>query len=267
MPAKQPAEPEAKTLDTPLLEDVIAETESRGYGPMMEKAISAGQVEALSKLMGLQEQWEKRQARKAFDRAFSQFQAEVDPVQRKKPMKKATGSGGGLNYKFADLAAIHEAVSDPLTKHGFSFSWDAVVEDRDKRQVLTVTCKLRHRDGHVETSTFAMPVEKTPHRPEPQDYAATYTYCKRYTLIGVLGLMTAEEDTDGIEGRNRPEPITEQQAITLEEWLTETNSDKAKFLKWIGAKKISEIAAHDYKRAVAQLKKKRDEQRAAEADA
>ncbi len=71
------------------------------------------------------------------------------------------------------------------------------VEHKDAH--MKVTCKLTHFKGHSETSTFEIPISKDQYMTEPQKYASAQTYAKRYTFTNVLGITTADEDTDATD--------------------------------------------------------------------
>lgn len=69
----------------------------------------------------------------------------------------------------------------------------------------------------------------------------------------LLNIVTCEDD----DGNGGGEPITLDQAVEIDTLLTETKSDKARFLKWIGAASVPEIMARDYEKAVRKLNEKR----------
>jgi hypothetical protein len=92
------------------------ETESVTLTPMdmIDRAVASGaNVETLTKLMDLQERWEKNQARKAFDAAIADAKAKIKPVHR-----NVTGHN---SKKYADFANIARAVDPILSEHGLSY--------------------------------------------------------------------------------------------------------------------------------------------------
>ena len=79
---------------------------------MLSRAIEGGAgIEVLEKLMDLQERWEARQARRAFDEAVAAAKSEIKPIVRNRE---------GHNAKrYADFAAIAAAGScDRCTAEG-----------------------------------------------------------------------------------------------------------------------------------------------------
>ena len=109
---------------------------------MLNAAINRGaDMDVLTKLMDLQERWERTQARKAFDDAIAAAKAEIKPIP-----KNRIGHG---DRKYADMAAIAEAVDPIITSHGLSYRYRTVQTDR-----ITVTCVLSHRAGHYEETTL-----------------------------------------------------------------------------------------------------------------
>jgi len=49
----------------------------------------------------------------------------------------------------------------------------------------------------------------------PQSYATAQSYAKRYTLLNVLGIGTADEDTDATDSDNNAEPQSQKSKIIL----------------------------------------------------
>lgn len=90
--------------------------------------------------------------------------------------------------KYADLAAIIEAVRKPLTNNGLSFV--QLTEGSDTG--VTVTTRLLHVSGESVSSSLWLPVaQKT-----PQAYGSALTYAKRYSLSALVGIA-ADVDDDG----------------------------------------------------------------------
>ena len=67
---------------------------------------------------------------------------------------------------------------------------------------------------------------------EAQKHGAALTYGKRQSLTSVLGLTTADDDTDGVERGGKPDPITEGQLADLEALIEDVGADWQKFLAW-----------------------------------
>jgi hypothetical protein len=168
---------------------------------LLEQAIAKGvDIDQLQKFMDMVEHWEKRQAEKAFRDAMADFQSKV-PVIPKKKVAKINSQKGNYSYKFADLGTIATTIKDALNVCGLSYRW----EFQDNGAKLKVTCFISHRDGHTESSVMEAGMDNSGYKNDIQQKGSTQTYLQRYTLIGALGLSTADEDNDG-----RGNPTTNQ---------------------------------------------------------
>lgn len=112
-----------------------------------------------------------------------------------KKSKKAVinSTRGNFSYKFADLGTIVAAIKAPLKECGLSFRW----EFEDAGNKLKTTCYISHIDGHTEKTSMESGLDTSGAKNDIQQKGSTQTYLQRYTLIGALGLTTADEDNDG----------------------------------------------------------------------
>lgn len=188
---------------------------------LLEKAIEKGVgMEQLKELMDLQERWEKKEARKAFFDALSKFQTMV-PVIKKNRIAKIASQKGNYSYKFADLGSISSSIKSALVECGLSYRW----EFKEATGKLTVTCFVSHRNGHTETSVMEAAFDTSGYKNDIQQKGSTQTYLQRYTLIGALGLSTADEDDDGRANPRTQQPSTEQtEEEILAHWRQAVNS-------------------------------------------
>lgn len=156
---------------------------------LIEQAIAKGLgVAELEKLVALQERWEERQARKAFFDAFTRFQSECPDLRKTKQV-----SFQQVNYKYAPLADITRQIGQLLKTHGLSYRW----EIKDTEKEINVSCLITHVDGHTETTTMMANPDTSGAKNQIQARGSAIEYLKRYTLIGSLGLSTADTDIDG----------------------------------------------------------------------
>ena len=89
--------------------------------------------------------------------------------------------------RYADLAAVFEAVRKPLAESGISFT--QTTELRDGAFILRTT--LRHNSGQWIASEYPLPLNG-----KPQEIGSALTYAKRYSLSAMVGIA-ADEDDDG----------------------------------------------------------------------
>lgn len=170
--------------------------ELNNYSPhsLLSQAIAQNlDIDKLSKLMDLQERWEKNQARKSFFVALSKFQKEVPELKKSKHVYYTTKSGSRIEYNYTPISEISKQLKEPLQKNGFSYRWEFSENGKIK-----CTCIVSHVDGHTEASTMEAEKDSSGNKNDIQAIGSTRTYLQRYTLIGVLGLTTAEDDNDKI---------------------------------------------------------------------
>lgn len=161
---------------------------------LISQAIQSGlDMAALEKLVALQERWEAGQARKAFFEAFTKFQSEAPELRKTKDVDFETKTGGRTNYKYAPLADIARQIGKTLKDNDLSYRW----EIQDDAASIKVTCLVSHVSGHTEQTTMTANPDTSGAKNAIQARGSAIEYMKRYTLIGALGLTTADSDIDG----------------------------------------------------------------------
>ena len=158
---------------------------------LMTIAVERGaQVDQLEKLMALHERWEAEQARKAFHTARARFQSLCPEI-----VKDKEGGGNSFKYKYASLPGIIRQVKQPLSECGLTFRWE--IDDKGKEHQIEVSCILSHCDGHSEHNSMSAMPDDSGAKNDIQQRGSAVTYLQRYTLIGVLGIASANDDDDG----------------------------------------------------------------------
>jgi hypothetical protein len=205
-------------------------------------------VEQLKELVALHEHMEARDAAKEFARALAAFQAECPRIGRNKTADITTKSGSKFDYTYTSLDEVARIVNPILFKHGLSYGWDMEEAAAGK---LTVTCTLLHMNGHSRASRFTLPTESASAMSAQQKYGAALTFGQRRTLEAVLGITTTDSTPD--EQEADPTPIDDDQLYQLEDLLSESGADKARFLTFMGVERLADIRAIDYARGVSAL--------------
>lgn len=161
---------------------------------MFRIAVQSGaDMDQLERFMTLQTQWERREAEKAYSKAFAAFKSEAVRI-----IKNRSVTAGPLNgKKYAELFAVVNAVTPALSQYGLSASWKLT---KDERDWLEVTCTLRHELGHSESVSMGGPPDAGGAKNKIQERASTITYLERYTLKAITGLSEQEDDDDGGHG-------------------------------------------------------------------
>lgn len=159
---------------------------------MFRIAVQSGaDMDQLERFMTLQTQWERREAEKAYSKAFAAFKSEAVRI-----IKNRSVTAGPLNgKKYAELFAVVNAVTPALSQHGLSASWKLT---KDERDWLEVTCTLRHELGHSESVSMGGPPDAGGAKNKIQERASTITYLERYTLKAITGLSEQEDDDGGV---------------------------------------------------------------------
>lgn len=87
--------------------------------------------------------------------------------------------------KYADLAAIRDAVIPALSKHGIA----AVSSTEYTNGQLVLRTALIHSSGQYLDATYPLPVDN-----KPQVMGSAITYAKRYTLAALCQIAADEDD-------------------------------------------------------------------------
>lgn len=212
---------------------------------VIDKGISTENVGALEKLVDLYERMEIRNAEKAFNSAFVALQQDLPTI-----VAESVIPNRGKYQRYEDLM---RDVGPLLVRHGFSTSF---TQDYKENRV-TVTCHLRHVEGHSEANAFSVRVSGKADSETQADSKASTT-ARRNAFIQSLNLVIRQdalldEDQDAsIEGAF----LKVEQVLYLKELVKSTASDEKAFLAFAGASKYEEITVARYDRLVAALHKK-----------
>jgi hypothetical protein len=179
------------TAKPPVVQQTRAVAASATPADLLRIAVESGaDLDKLERLMALQTQWEAKEAKRAFDAAFSAFKAEAVTIIKG---RKVT-DGPLKNKSYAELHDVVNAVTPALSKHGLSSSWKLT---KDEKDWMEVTCYLRHINGHEESVSMGGPPDAGGAKNAIQARASTKTYLERYTLKAITGLSEQADDDDG----------------------------------------------------------------------
>lgn len=166
----------------------VAELQNNSPHSLISQALAQGLgIDVLERLMNLQERWEANQSKKLFLNAFAKFQSEVPNIKKTKKVSFNT-----TTYNYSTLSNIIKTIQKALENNGFSYRWE--FEENGK---IKCRCILSHIDGHSESSSMEAEKDSSGNKNAIQAIGSARTYLQRYTLIGVLGLTTSEDDNDG----------------------------------------------------------------------
>lgn len=121
-----------------------------------------------------------------FAEAFIKLQSAIKPAI--KDAENAAFSRGNKVSRYADLAAVWEAVKDPLKDNGF-----AVIQmPQFEGETMYLETILLHVGGDKMTGRYPL----KPAKLDPQGFGSAITYARRYALSAMLGVI-ADDDDDG----------------------------------------------------------------------
>lgn len=169
--------------------ETLTKYTSPGPVDLISQAIDKGLgVAEMEKLLAMQERWEANQARKEFFAAFSGFQSDCPELRKTKAVEFGT-----TKYAYAPIGDISRQIGQTLKDNDLSYRWE--ISDTEKE--IKVTCLISHIQGHTERTTMTASPDTSGSKNPIQARGSAIEYLKRYTLIGALGLTTADSDIDG----------------------------------------------------------------------
>jgi hypothetical protein len=158
---------------------------------LLRIAVSQGaDLDRLTKLMDLQERWEKNQARKAFVSAINAFKNNPPEIVKNMTASFETKKGATVEWDYASLDHICDAVIARLSEHGISHDWSF----EQNGEMIRVTCVLTHDLGHERRTTLQGPPDFSGDKSPIHAIYSTVTHLERYTLLGAAGLAAREPE-------------------------------------------------------------------------
>jgi len=199
-------------------------------------------IDKLGKLMELQRQWQADQDRKAFFEALAKFQSRCPEIRKNKSV-----AFGETKYQYAPLSDIERQIKELLFECGLTKRWETK-EDGEK---LVVTCIITHTSGHKEQSTMSAKADESGKKNAIQARASSITYMQRYTLIGALGIGTADND---IDGRFTERAVDELHAEFIKEYNQVIQLDPS-LTKWHPDNWKVDLTPKNYVKAIGSIRK------------
>lgn len=150
-------------------------------------------VDAMERLIAMQERIMAINRKAEFDAAFSLMQGELPIIDEKGQIVV----DGVVRSRFGRHEDIQAAIKPILAKHGFS------IRHKDKRLEngkLLIIGVLGHRSGHSEEDEFECPPDTSGKKNDLQALGSSREYGRRYTTISLLNIVTKGVDDDGRKG-------------------------------------------------------------------
>lgn len=228
---------------------VIEHAPDRAMSPVVAmgmKMLAANpNPETLEKLLAVQQRWEADEARKAFAAALVALKRDLPTVIARDQTVDFTSQKGRTHYTHASLAGAMEAVTEPLTRHGFSLAWKPATSATG----VSVTCRLTHQAGHFEECNLAAPADTSGNKSSAQAIASTITLLQRYTALSLLGIATADMKDPPPADDDPPPADKVDSALNLRAvgWLTKQGKSRIDAEAFIG-RPVSDWTAADLHR-------------------
>ena len=179
-------------------------------------------VAKMQQLLEMQLTIMDKQAEQAFARDFALMQADIPSVLKR---------GKSNNNTYATYDDLMDAVRGPAALYGFAISFEPDSSDGVHMKVIA---EIRHREGHVKTSTMTLPFETSGSKNQVQAIGSAQKYGMRYALVGMLGLSTHDGDDD--DGNGVFERIDDDKASTLAATCSNWDLNQAKIFGYYSKK-------------------------------
>lgn len=176
---------------------------------LIDKAIEKDiDVDKFAKLVDIVKMLENEKAKRDFYEALSNFQGEVPPIKK---LSKVDMGYGKPKYNYAEFGEIVTTIQEPLKRHGLSYHFEignepVVVKGEKGEDIIveyiSVTCTVAHKGGYEKTTTMSVQKDVGAGKSNVQATGSTITYLKRYTLLALLGIGTADPDDDAVSTLN-----------------------------------------------------------------
>jgi hypothetical protein len=204
--------------------------------------------EKVDKWLDVQIKMMDRQAKIEYDNALAEMQANMPRISATGEIKNKHGQVTSKYMKYED---IDKVVRPLLQQGGFS-----LIHDRaDENGKMVVTTKLKHRGGHEEAVSIPLPYDQpNALKNAVQAAVSTFSYGKRVNVCSLLNIVQEGEDDDGVSTGHIK--IDQSQIDEIEQMITDSGADRDRFLEYMGASQMADIAMKDYGKATAALRRK-----------
>ena len=168
------------------------------------------------------------------------------PKQRKNSFAK---------FQYRNVEDITQACKPLLEKHKLLLNISDDLHDVDGRLFVKATATISDGETALASTGYAELDSSRKGMSMEQISGSASSYARKYALAGLL-CLDASEDSDAHQARHTVQTITTAQAIYLEKMLTQTGSDKDKFLKWLGVDQMQDVPKIDFAKAKSVLENK-----------
>jgi hypothetical protein len=168
------------------------------------------------------------------------------PKQRKNSFAK---------FQYRNVEDITQACKPLLEKHKLLLNISDDLYEVDGRLFVKATATISDGETALASTGYAELDSSRKGMSMEQISGSASSYARKYALAGLL-CLDASEDSDAHQARHTVQVITAAQAKKIEALLTQTGSDKDKFLKWLGVDSIKDVPKIDFVKAKTVLESK-----------
>ena len=220
---------------------------------LLKIAVEGGaDLDKLEKLMDLQERWEEKEAKKAYNTAM------VD-VHKDMPMVGKTLKNVQTRSSYASLDLIISKTKEVYTKHGFSISF--FEGHTDKENHIRICADVIHKLGHKENYYYDVPldgkgIKGNTNMTAIHAKASSTSYGRRYLMCMIWNIPTGD-DTDGNMPEAPVEYIDEKQLSQLRDMVDNNDCiDEKKLFTFFKIASLENLPKEKYAYLISILQKK-----------
>ncbi len=165
----------------------------------------------------------------------------------------ATKSANNPHFKskYADIAAVVEAIKPALIKHGLFFTQ----RNQPSTDGVTVETVLHHASGEqMNLGSLFVPANKQ----DAQAFGSALTYARRYSLMTAFG-VPAEDDDGNAAAKAMGEAtgkVNDDQFRQLQAAVDRTGADLTRFCAYFQVPSLKDVPASRYAEALDALEAK-----------
>lgn len=201
-------------------------------------------VSKMERLFEMRERMIDRQAHLEFNAALKAAKAKMPGILRNKYNDQTKSH-------YANLESVSDAMDPVITNHGFSMSFGTA--DSPKTDHYRVTCTLAHEGGHEKEYFADIPIDSagikgTANKTLTHAFGSTMSYGRRYLKMMIFDVKTTDDDGNAA---GDPESVfmSDGQLAELEKLITDTGTDKARFLKFLKEESLESAPARKFEHA------------------
>lgn len=110
-----------------------------------------------------------------------------------------------LKSKYADLASVWEACHEALTANEIAVVQSPAFDGG----VMFCDTLLLHSSGESISGRYLI----RPTKDDPQGYGSAFTYARRYSLLGMIGITNEDDDGNRASSRNKTANIDKVKGV------------------------------------------------------